>query len=85
MKFSSIEPSDRPFMVGLSHAEIVVLIRYHAQQTRRIPKVMGQMMMKENSKLMPRSRAIKEIHETAKQQMEAHHVRAKGLLSILPK
>ena len=84
MKASCEEPAERPHLVLLSVAEIIALAKYHTQHARRIPKVIGKILLEESAnRPLLRSRANSQLIETGKSQVESHIRRAQGLLSII--
>jgi hypothetical protein len=71
------------FQIEITRAEMVVLVKFHLSQAKRIPKRMGDLMMKERGKLLPSSKTMNAIATEARSLMDFHTSRAKGLASIL--
>ena len=75
---------ETPFNIALSKNEMIALIKWHASQMRAIPKKVGAISMKMAADSpFPRTRDLKALHDEAKDVMNYHSGRAKGLLSLI--
>lgn len=74
---------ETPFTVALSRDEMVALIRFHVARIRALPKKLGQESLKMSTGAFPRQRDLKALHDAAKQVLDYHSSRARGLSSIL--
>ena len=78
---------DTPYTIALSHNEVIALVKYHTAQAKALPKKVGAISMslaKENGGT-PKALDIKALHKEAKEILDFHTGRARGLLSILPR
>lgn len=71
--------------VELTEGEIHTVVKWHIAQMKRIPKVLGDQMLKENAEFFPRGRQIKALREAAEERMQHHASRAKELLKLIDK
>lgn len=78
--------TDRPFTIALSSDEIVALVNYHTRCARKATTAMGKAALEHRGRnLLPSGRYLKALHDEAKQIVDAHVGRAKGLLSLIRK
>lgn len=71
------------YQIQITRNEMVVLVKWHCSQAKRIPKRMGELMMKERGALFSSRRATAQIATEARSLMDFHTSRAKGLASLL--
>ena len=84
IKFSQQEPAERPYTVPLSVAEIAALANWHVGVCRAIPKRLGKAQMELQSKsILGSPRQMKQLLDTAKEQLRAHSARTEELMAIL--
>jgi hypothetical protein len=83
-KISTSEPADRPYNIALSEAEIIALADWHLKVAKSIPKKLGQTALNLSANTLFRpGRDSKALFSHARQQIDAHCLRARGLSSIL--
>lgn len=80
---SALEPAERPFTLNVSAAEIIALVRHHQNQSKRVPKILGKLLMDKSSSGFPRGSDMAVARKEAEKILNAHLTRARGLLSIL--
>lgn len=74
-----------PLNVGLSVPEVCALIKWHSAQARAVARRLGRAQMEMQARAFPvTGKNLKILHDSAKQQVDFHIARGKGLLSILP-
>lgn len=75
--------SAKIYPVALSVEELKAVIDFHVRATKRIPKALGQAMLKHQAThLLPSGRAMKVLHDEAKSLIQQHAARVTELLSI---
>jgi hypothetical protein len=85
IKWSEV-PYDRPFSVALSQQEVIVLVKWHTAQAKRIPQIAGKAAMMNLMTGGPlKARDSRTLFEEAGEILARHTTRAMGLLSILQK
>jgi hypothetical protein len=72
------------FSIQLSKAEIIALIKWHTAESRAISKRFGQAVFKMQTKTtFGSSRDVMMLKRVCQDEIEKHHVRAKGLLALI--
>jgi hypothetical protein len=85
IKWSEVPEDDRPFSVALSQQEVIVLVKWHTAQAKRIPQIAGKAAMNLMTGCPLKARDSRTLFEEAGKILARHTTRARGLLSILPK
>lgn len=78
------EPTERPYLVALSRAEIEALIKFHTSIARKLPAKVGSAVMGKDFMLNSFQPArTRDLFRAARELLAAHCARAKELLSII--
>jgi len=85
--YSTIEPAKRPYTVALSSAEIIALVKFHGSCAKNLSNATGKFLTQGGGGMfkLPSSTEARIAIKVAKESIEAHGNRARGLLSFIQK